>query len=112
MEFHCRSKNKMDKIRAVFFLMSRMAGVWLSLYKITFITISFVLLWFLSLLLPQLNAAIHPLLSLKLLDRTITQDQGAWIIEYRFRNVSDIGIILTPEEIKVKIEGLGIKLTG
>jgi hypothetical protein len=105
MEFHCRSKNKMDKIRLVFLLAWRMAGVRLSLDKIVFITISFLLLWFLSLFPPQLNGATHPPLSLMLLDRTITQDQGAWIIEYRFRNVSDIGIILTPEEIKVKIEG-------
>jgi len=44
-------------------------------------------------------------LSLKLLGRTVTQDQGAWIVDYRLRRTGETGIIVTPEEIGVKVEG-------
>jgi hypothetical protein len=40
-----------------------------------------------------------------LVDRTVTQDQGAWIIDYRLRHTGKTGVIITPEEIEVKVEG-------
>ena len=43
--------------------------------------------------------------TLSLVDRTVTQDQGAWIIDYRLRHTGETGVIVTPEEIAVKVEG-------
>ncbi|MGO9465777.1 MAG: hypothetical protein ACLQIB_54495 [Isosphaeraceae bacterium] len=43
--------------------------------------------------------------SLKLAGRTVTQDQGAWVVDYRLRYVGDSGIVVTPEKIGVKVEG-------
>ena len=43
--------------------------------------------------------------ALALVDRTVTQDQGAWIIDYRLRHTGSTGVIVTPEEIAVKVEG-------
>ena len=40
-----------------------------------------------------------------LVDRVVTQDQGTWIIDYRLRNASRRGVIVTPDEIKLKVEG-------
>jgi hypothetical protein len=42
---------------------------------------------------------------LALVDRTVTQDQGAWVIDYRLRHTGKTGVIVTPEEIAVKVEG-------
>jgi hypothetical protein len=42
---------------------------------------------------------------LKLIGRTVIQDQGAWIVEYRLRHVGNTGIVLLPEEIGAKVEG-------
>ena len=33
------------------------------------------------------------------------QDQGAWVIDYRLRNAARAGVIVTPEEIRLKVEG-------
>ena len=35
----------------------------------------------------------------------MTQDQGAWIIDYRLRNAARAGVIVTPEELRLKVEG-------
>jgi len=43
--------------------------------------------------------------SLKLAGRTVIQDQGAWVVDYRLRYVGEIGIIVKPEEIGVRVEG-------
>jgi hypothetical protein len=43
--------------------------------------------------------------TLSLVDRTVTQDQGAWVIDYRLRHTGKTGVIVTPEEIAVKVEG-------
>jgi hypothetical protein len=40
-----------------------------------------------------------------LVDRTVTQDQGAWIIDYRLRHTGKTGVIITPDEIALKVEG-------
>jgi hypothetical protein len=37
--------------------------------------------------------------------RTVAQDQGAWVVDYRLRNTGPSGIIIAPEEIAVKVEG-------
>ncbi len=37
--------------------------------------------------------------------RTVAQDQGAWVIDYRLRLASPTGVILAPEEIGVKLDG-------
>ena len=42
---------------------------------------------------------------LTLVNRIITQDQGAWIIDYRLRNGSSKGVVVTPDEISLKLEG-------
>jgi hypothetical protein len=43
--------------------------------------------------------------SLSLVSRSMIQDQGAWDIDYRFRYTGKTGVIVTPEEIVVKVEG-------
>jgi hypothetical protein len=43
--------------------------------------------------------------ALALVDRTVAQDQGAWIIDYRLRHTGKTGVIITAEEIEVKVEG-------
>ena len=43
--------------------------------------------------------------TLALVDRTVTQDQGAWVVDYRLRHTGKTGVIVTPEEIAVKVEG-------
>ena len=35
----------------------------------------------------------------------MTQDQGAWVVDYRLRYTGKTGVIVTPEEIAVKVEG-------
>lgn len=37
--------------------------------------------------------------------RTVRQDQGAWQIEYRFRNTGPADLILDPDEVTAKVEG-------
>jgi hypothetical protein len=43
--------------------------------------------------------------TLTLIDRTVTQDQGTWVVDYRLRHAGQTGIIVAPEEIAVKAEG-------
>jgi hypothetical protein len=43
--------------------------------------------------------------TLALVERTVTQDQGAWVVDYRLRHTGQAGVIVTPEEIAVKVEG-------
>ena len=43
--------------------------------------------------------------TLSVVDRTVTQDQGRWVIDYRLRHTGKTGVIVTPEEIAVKVEG-------
>ncbi len=43
--------------------------------------------------------------SLSLVNRSVTQDQGAWVIDYRLRYMGKTGMIVSPEEIVVKVEG-------
>jgi hypothetical protein len=43
--------------------------------------------------------------TLSLVGRTVTQDQGAWVVDYRLRHTGKTGVIVTPEEIAVKVEG-------
>ncbi len=51
------------------------------------------------------NSAERPRQVIILVDRVVTQDQGTWIIDYRLRNTSRGGVIITPDEIKLKVEG-------
>ena len=51
------------------------------------------------------SAKVPARISLKLIGRTVTQDQGAWVVDYRLRYAGETGIIVTPEEIGVKVEG-------
>jgi hypothetical protein len=53
----------------------------------------------------HVNGAPPPALALTLVDRTVTQDQGAWIIDYRLRNTAGTGVISTPEELGLKVQG-------
>ena len=43
--------------------------------------------------------------ALSLVNRSVTQDQGAWVVDYRLRYTGKTGVIITPEEIAVKVEG-------
>ncbi len=42
---------------------------------------------------------------LTLIDRCVTQDQGAWIIDYRLKYYGGTGVVVLPDEIAVRIEG-------
>ena len=37
--------------------------------------------------------------------RTVAQDQGAWVVDYRLRLAGPTGVVLAPEEIGVKVDG-------
>ena len=43
--------------------------------------------------------------SLALINRTVTQDQAAWVIDYWLRHTGKTGMIVTPEEVAVNVEG-------
>ena len=47
----------------------------------------------------------RPPVTLTLVDRHVDQDQGAWMIDYRFRRQGPTGVVILPEEIAVKVEG-------
>jgi hypothetical protein len=36
--------------------------------------------------------------------RTVAQDQGAWVIDYRLRHTGATGVVVAPEEVAVKVE--------
>jgi hypothetical protein len=36
--------------------------------------------------------------------RTVAQDQGAWVIDYRLRHTGSTGVVIAPEEVAVKVE--------
>jgi len=55
---------------------------------------------------PVLAIGLSPARStLALVGRTVTQDQGAWVVDYRLRHTGRTGVIITPEEFGVKVEG-------
>jgi hypothetical protein len=37
--------------------------------------------------------------------RTVAQDQGAWVIDYRLRHTGATGVVVAPEEVAVTVEG-------
>jgi hypothetical protein len=43
--------------------------------------------------------------SLTLIDRSVVQDQGSWQVDYRLRSASASGVIVTPTEIRARVEG-------
>jgi hypothetical protein len=43
--------------------------------------------------------------TLTLIERTVTQDQGAWLVDYRLLYTSQAGVVITPEDFGVKVEG-------
>ena len=43
--------------------------------------------------------------ALSLVNRSVTQDQGAWIVDYRLRYTGTTGVIVIPDKIAVKVEG-------
>jgi hypothetical protein len=51
------------------------------------------------------SAAASPQPGLVQVGRTVAQDQGAWVVDYRLRHTGPTGIVVTPEEIAVKVEG-------
>jgi len=55
---------------------------------------------------PVLAIGVSPARStLVMVERTVTQDQGAWVVDYRLRHTGQTGVIITPEEFRVKVEG-------
>jgi hypothetical protein len=43
--------------------------------------------------------------ALSLVNRSVTQDQGAWVVNYRLRYTGKAGAIVTPDKVAVKAEG-------
>ena len=43
--------------------------------------------------------------ALSLVNRSVTQDQGAWVVNYRLRYTGKTGVLVTPEKVAVKAEG-------
>jgi hypothetical protein len=43
--------------------------------------------------------------ALSLVNRSVTQDQGSWVVDYRLRYTGKTGVIVTPEKVVVKVEG-------
>jgi hypothetical protein len=43
--------------------------------------------------------------TLVLAGRTVAQDQGAWVVDYRLRHTGPTGVVIAPEEVAVKVEG-------
>jgi hypothetical protein len=37
--------------------------------------------------------------------RTLAQDQGAWVVDYRLRHTGGTGVVIAPDEIAVEVEG-------
>jgi hypothetical protein len=37
--------------------------------------------------------------------RTVAQDQGAWVVDYRLRHTGTAGVVIAPEEIGARVEG-------
>jgi hypothetical protein len=42
---------------------------------------------------------------LTLVRRSVSQDQGAWVVDYQLRHTGRTGMILTPSEVGVNVEG-------
>jgi hypothetical protein len=42
--------------------------------------------------------------TLVLVSRTVAQDQGAWVIDYRLRHTGPTGVVIAPEDVAVKVE--------
>ena len=42
---------------------------------------------------------------LTLVRRSVSQDQGAWVIDYQLRHTGSTGLILMPSDVAVTIEG-------
>ena len=43
--------------------------------------------------------------ALSVVDRVVTQDQGAWVIDYQLRHTGTSGIVIMPAEIQARVEG-------
>jgi hypothetical protein len=43
--------------------------------------------------------------ALVMVNRSVTQDQGTWVVDYRLRYTGKTGVIITSDEIAVKVEG-------
>jgi hypothetical protein len=61
--------------------------------------------YLLSALPTQAKDPDHRPLTLTLVDRRVTQDQGTWVIDYRLRAKGTTGVVILPEDIVVKLEG-------
>jgi hypothetical protein len=46
-----------------------------------------------------------PRAALVMVNRSVTQDQAAWVVDYRLRYTGKTGVIITPDEIAVRAEG-------
>ena len=57
--------------------------------------------------IPSSAQLVNPMtpVSWTLVERTVTQDQGAWIVDYRLRYTDRTGIIVLPEELGFKVAG-------
>src|SRR6516165_10508280 len=43
--------------------------------------------------------------TLVMLERTVVQDQGAWIVDYRLRHTGQTSMVVIPEAFGVKVQG-------
>jgi hypothetical protein len=47
----------------------------------------------------------RPNVKLEPVGRTVAQDQGAWVVDYRLRLAGPAGVVIAPEEIGAKVDG-------
>ena len=67
--------------------------------------VALALVWILGPPSAKVSGAVTVQSPLALVARGLTQDQGAWIVDYRLRNTGGTGVIVLPEELGVGIEG-------
>lgn len=43
--------------------------------------------------------------SLTIVNRSVSQDQGAWVVDYRLRYTGKTGVVITPEDLAIRADG-------
>lgn len=74
------------------------------LARIDVVTVSLAVTWIFG-LSPQVSGTGPARSAMALVERTVTQDQGAWVVDYHLRNTARTGVIVTSEDLRLRIEG-------
>ena len=75
------------------------------LFEIVMGHVLFSIPWIAIFITSQVNSGESPRPILSLIGHTARQDQGAWIIDLHLRNCRERGLLINPEELRLKIEG-------